>query len=151
MADAKATGYITAAEVMQMGPVQRAQLRHVHIGGWQDQWSQQKISQMFAPAPEQSMSIRNRPKLPATIATKPHKTQRTITSAGKLGPEVEDWTEKKKVTGNKKNTNNHQLTLQESWNLPEASKTKHAYRIAWGRNVKRNETHHHTNVDGATG
>ena len=83
-----------------------------------------KISQMFAPAPEQSMSIRNRPTLPAKIATKPHKTQRTITSAGKLGPEVEDWTEQKKVTGNKKNTNNHQLTLQESWNLPEASKTK---------------------------
>ena len=37
VADAKATGYITAAEVMQMGPVQRAQLRHAHIGGWQDQ------------------------------------------------------------------------------------------------------------------
>ena len=40
--EAKAAGYITAAEVMQMSPIQRAQLKHAHIGGWQDQWSQQK-------------------------------------------------------------------------------------------------------------
>ena len=124
MTEAKAAGYITAAEVMQMSPIQRAQLKHAHIGGWQDKWSQQKISQMFAPAAEQNTPTRARLTRPAQMVTMPHKTQRTISSVGSLGPEAEDPTYKKKKAGNKKKIDNSQLTLQESWNLPEASKAK---------------------------
>ena len=142
--EAKAAGYITAAEVMQMSPIQKARLKHAHIGGWQDQWSQQKISQMFAPAAEQNTLIRARLTRPAHIVTMPRKTQRTLSSAGSLGPEAEASIDKKEKAGNKKKNDNNQLTLQESWNLPEAStaKTRVPNCVGKKRKAERNTSPH---------
>ena len=52
-----------------------------------------KISQKFTPAADQNIPIRARLIRPAQMVTMPRKTQKTISSAGSLGPEAEDTTD----------------------------------------------------------
>ena len=74
----------------------------------------------------------------------PRKTQRTLSSAGSLGPEAEASIDKKEKAGNKKKNDNNQLTLQESWNLPEAStaKTRVPNCVGKKRKAERNTSTH---------
>ena len=83
-----------------------------YIGGWQGQWSQQKITQVLVPASEQNIPTRARLTRPAQMVTMPRKTQRAVSSAGGLGPEAEGPIDKKKKAGKKRKINNSQLARQ---------------------------------------
>jgi hypothetical protein len=137
-----AAGYTTAMEVMRMTPKQTAQLRQNKIGGWQESGAQRKITQLFQPAVITNQ-MRTQ-KLPATIELQKHKTQRTITTQGEVGPvaEMEPRTTKE---GNKKaRPDNSQPTLQEVWGFEEDLKRKNLASPVIGKKEKQRVIHPRT-------
>ena len=116
--ETRATGYITAIEVMSMTPKQKAQLRQNMMGGWQDPWSQRKITQLFQPTLVTTHTRTQRQ--PARIEQQKYKTQRTITTQGEVGPNAERVIRLPTAGRKRPKTDNSQPTLQEVWELGKA-------------------------------